>query len=305
MNKSKIEWCDSTWNPVTGCLHGCDYCYARRIANRFDKKMRKCLPEDHVLNEKQIVTNMSTCKTAGDPYPYGFEPTFHHYRLNEPAQKAKPQNIFVCSMADLFGNWVPEEWTDKVFQACLNADRHRYIFLTKSPQRYDSAIDFTCSEDRGCEIDHWDNMWFGTTINNQKDMARVEHLETFSEGHKFLSIEPLLEKIELDLSGIRCPVCGSVNVYQDNPATTPKGIPPYYCDDCGEWEGEEPAKLIEWVIVGAQTGPGAKQPEPEWVQSIIDQCREADIPIFLKNNLNWPMRIQEFPWDIFNIKESD
>jgi protein gp37 len=128
-------------------------------------------------------------------------------------------------------------------------------------------------------------------------MERVNHLETFSEGHKFLSVEPLKENIELDLSGIRCPSCGSVNVYQDNPARTPAGTPPYYCDDCGEWEGEEPAKLIEWVIVGAETGPGAKSPEPEWVQSIINQCRDAGIPIFLKNNLNWPMKIQEYPWE--------
>jgi protein gp37 len=67
-------------------------------------------------------------------------------------------------MGDLFGSWVPDEWIDEVFQACFNADRHRYMFLTKNPKRYDKAIDYTAGEDRGTEeIEIWDNMWFGTT----------------------------------------------------------------------------------------------------------------------------------------------
>lgn len=311
MNKSKIEWCDSTWNPVTGCLHNCPYCYAESIANRFglpyapklgDPGLDGCKYDSPEGMDTMLELNKPYYKNGRlQPYPMAFLPTFHRYRLNEPVQKTRPLNIFVCSMADLFGEWVPDEWIDEVFQSCFNADRHRYMFLTKNPKRYDSAIDYICGEERGFETEHWDNMWFGTTINRQKDTARVKYLETFSEGHKFLSIEPLQENIDLDLSGIRCPSCGSVNVYQDNPATTPAGTPPFYCEDCGEWEGVEPAKLIEWVIVGAQTGPGAKPPEPEWVQSLIDQCRAAGIPIFLKNNLNWPMKIQEFPWG----KESD
>lgn len=300
MNNSKIEWCGKTWSPITGCLHGCTYCYAEKIAKRFGVEGINPSVLRVGINGYPGVFEQET--KPSNPYPHIFKPTFHRYRLQEPAKKTKPQNIFVCSMADSFGEWVPDEWIDEVFQACFNADRHRYMFLTKNPERYDKAIDFTAGEERGTEkIEIWDNMWFGTTINSQADMDRVKHLETFSEGHKFLSIEPLLGKIELDLSGICCPKCRSVNVYQDNPATTPAGIPPYYCEDCGEWEGEEPAKLIEWVIVGAQTGPGAKPPEPEWVQSIINQCRSAGVPIFLKNNLNWPVKIQEFPWD----KESE
>jgi protein gp37 len=319
LNKSKIEWCDSTWNPVTGCLHGCKYCYAEKIAKRFSKKDYRCknccqcpdcsgdkeCPEGRWYIKRETTHILDTPSYIFYPqkrqenYPYGFEPTFHRYRLQEPSKKKKPKNIFVVSMGDLFGSWVPESWIDEVFQSCFNADHHRYMFLTKNPKRYNSIIDYTAGEERGTEeIEIWNNMWFGTTITCQADMERIKNLEIFSEGHKFLSIEPLQEKIELDLSGIHCPVCGSINVYQDNPATTPAGIPPYYCDDCGEWEGQEPARLIEWVIVGAETGRGAKPPEPEWVQSIIDQCRDAGIPIFLKNNLNWPMRIQEFPWNM-------
>lgn len=100
MNKTKIDWADMSWNPVTGCRHGCAYCYARRTATRFNAGL-----EDpatlagglHVLPEKIKAT----------PYPYGFEPTLHRYRLGQPQNTKEPQTVFVCSMADLFGRWVP------------------------------------------------------------------------------------------------------------------------------------------------------------------------------------------------------
>ena len=93
MNKTKIDWATMSWNPVTGCRHGCPYCYARRTAHRFDAG---CVDPDpladglHVLEEKIKAT----------PYPYGFEPTMHRYRLNQPERQAEPQTVFVCSMAD-------------------------------------------------------------------------------------------------------------------------------------------------------------------------------------------------------------
>ncbi|EPR12479.1 DUF5131 family protein [Ruminiclostridium papyrosolvens] len=288
MNKSKIEWCDSTWNPVTGCLHGCTYCYARKIANRFynpnfDDFHRLADGSQKVIHEP--IKDWNTGKYI--PYPYCFEPTFHRYRLEEPSQKKKPKNIFVVSMGDLFGEWVPDEWIDEVFQSCFNADRHRYMFLTKNPKRYDLIIDYTAGEERGIEeIEIWNNMWFGTTINSQNDERRVVELLGFDEGHKFLSIEPLLGEIDLtDIPGLSFPGCTTHDTLQGKLC---------HLDDDGSLTK---ANKIEWVIVGAETGPGAKPPEPEWVQSIIDQCRDAGIPIFLKNNLNWPMRIQEFPWD--------
>lgn len=300
MNKSKIEWCTSTWNPVTGCLHGCNYCYARKIAERFglpyapklgDPGMDGCKYDSPEGMDTMLELNKPYYKNGRlQPYPMAFLPTFHRYRLQEPAKKTKPQNIFVCSMADLFGEWVPDEWIDEVFQACFNADRHRYLFLTKNPSKYDKAIDYTCGEERGFETEHWDNMWFGTTINSQKDEKRVVELLKAEEGHKFLSIEPLLGEIDLTyIPGLSFPGCTTHDTL---------GGKLYHQDDEGMWTSEN---KLEWVIVGAQTGPGAKPPEPEWVQPIINQCRSAGVPIFLKNNLNWPVKIQEFPWG----KESD
>ena len=106
MNKqgiNGIEWCDYTWNPVTGCLNGCEYCYARKMFHRFGKS---------------------------------FEPTMHPEKLEEPAKLKKPSRIFVGSTTDLFGDWVPDEWVRQVFNACNGAPWHEYLFLTKNPKRY-------------------------------------------------------------------------------------------------------------------------------------------------------------------------
>ena len=290
MNKSKIEWCDYTWNPLTGCYHDCKYCYAKKIANRFGNH-----DVTDLGNEMTIQLNTK----PSNPYPYKFIPTFHKYRLEEPAQKTKGKKIFVCSMADLFGDWVPNEWIEEVFNACFEAGQHQYMFLTKNPKKINESIEYFENEERGFGLNegYWNNFWFGTSVTCQDDIERIKYLE-FSEGHKFLSIEPLLSDIKLDLSGYCCPKCGSINVYNDNPKTTPKGIPAYYCDDCGEWEGDKPKGITDWAIIGAQSGPGAVKPKPEWIRSIVEQCNAAGVPVFMKNSLKpyWEGElIQEWP----------
>ena len=136
MNKTAIDWCDVTWNPVTGCKRDCPYCYARGIARRF------CggTPDggEHFLDEPMIKRGKAMQDARVDPYPYGFDPTFHRYRLGEPAEMRKGKDIFVCSMADLFGPWVPLRWIMEVMDACLAAPQHNYLFLTKFPEQYKS-----------------------------------------------------------------------------------------------------------------------------------------------------------------------
>lgn len=186
MNKTKIEWADATWNPVTGCLHGCEYCYARRIAERFSTA-DKCnsfigghpIGKIHELEEPAIISESG----RKSPYPFGFEPTFHRYRLCELQHKKKPQNIFVGSMADLFGDWVPDEWIKAVFYACKKASQHTYMFLTKNPMRYIKLMK------KGLLL-QTDNFWYGTTVTDTK-------AEWFysSVHNTFLSLEPLLKPI--------------------------------------------------------------------------------------------------------------
>jgi protein gp37 len=153
-----IEWAQWSWNPVTGCKYGCSYCYARDIANRF--------------------------------YAEKFEPTFHPERLTAPHNTPCPsttaegaRNVFVCSMADLFGPWVPQEWIDAVLKAVRSAPQWTFIFLTKNPARL-------------AEIDWPDNAWVGATVDTQVRVKPTEDAFRNVEATvKFVSIEPFRERI--------------------------------------------------------------------------------------------------------------
>ena len=239
MNKTKIEWCDMTWNPVTGCLHGCEYCYARKMVKRFGKDIKhQCV---YTLEEK-----------TKSSYPFGFNPTFDRYRLDKPQKHKKPQNVFVCSMADLFGDWVPDEWIQEVFKACEAAPQHRYLFLTKNPRRY--IVLFIKNI-----LPVAKNMWFGTTTETDEipSFYSVKH-------NTFVSIEPIMA--EFDCKGMA-------------------------------WSNNN----IDWAIIGAETGnrKGKVIPKREWIENIVENCRSAGVPVFLKDNLAsvWgePL-IQEYPW---------
>lgn len=272
MNTTKIEWCDSTWNPVTGCLHGCEYCYARRIAQRFsyDKKTLDAPPElqrvwiedtkrcgggygNHVL--RYPVHLLDGGRKV--PYPFGFAPTLHSYKLNEPQQKKNPQTIFVCSMADLFGAWVPDEWIEAVFEACEKAQQHRYLFLTKKPERY-------------CEVGVpvADNLWFGVSITKKSEMGLFNYLPAFNHG--YVSMEPILEDLEPEKSNL---------LFAKNTAG------------------------VEWVILGAETGNRKDKvvPQREWIDAICEQADKKEVPVFMKDSLipimgEKNMR-REFPWE--------
>lgn len=182
MNKTKIDWCDSTWNPVTGCLHGCQYCYARGIAHRFGKD----LPDWSDFACKNKGLHLLDNKIDATPYPFGFEPTLHCYRLNEYIGK-KGRNIFVCSMADLFGEWVPDSWIEEVFTACGKAPQHNYLFLTKNPKRYIELINKT-----NFFVKTKSNMWFGYTYTS-KDCDQWWN----PNYNIFASVEPILEQINI------------------------------------------------------------------------------------------------------------
>lgn len=187
MNKTKIDWADYTWNPVTGCKHDCSYCYARKMSARFsgdvrlNKTSEQCQCDNglYVL-EKPFMTRTNRALN----YPFGFEPTLHKYRFDWPEKVKNGRNIFVCSMADLFGSWVPDEWIEMVFNACDKYSQHNYMFLTKKPGRYSELYNTGRLVKR-------DNMWYGFSVTNNGN-------EGFgAEGYNtFVSVEPLLEDLE-------------------------------------------------------------------------------------------------------------
>lgn len=260
MEKTRIDWCDSTWNPVTGCKHGCEYCYARGIAHRFggfteledtDLDYEKICESNIVEIEKPLKYLNDKGKIGKSPYPFFFKPTLYRYRLDEPQKWKKGRNIFVCSMADLFGCWVPDEWIEAVFDACRKATQHNYLFLTKNPGRY-----IELEKDR--RLPWADNFWFGSSVTKLSDRYTWFTEKKF---HWFLSVEPILE-------------------------------------DLGPMDADAPKP--EWVIVGAETGRRKDKvvPERAWIESMLEECRKYDIPIFMKSSLSeiWgePL-IQEFP----------
>ena len=259
MEKTQIDWCDSTWNPVTGCLHGCEYCYARGIANRFSGGGEKWSDDNlFVLNEKFYAEESE----KAEPYPYGFMPTLYRYKLNEYVNK-KGRNIFVCSMADLFGEWVPDSWIEEVFTACKNAPQHNYLFLTKNPDRYAALLD------KGI-LDTSSNMWYGASVTNETQLIKAAKAfgNLNCSTKTFLSVEPLLEDI-----------------------TTTE-----YWNDCIV------STYMDWVIIGAETGRRKDKviPEREWIRSITFDCRD-EIPVFMKSSLSdiWgESLIQEFPVEL-------
>ncbi|RLG20369.1 hypothetical protein DRN77_07825 [Methanosarcinales archaeon] len=176
---SPIGWCDATWNPVTGCLNNCPFCYARKLA------------------EGRLKGRFG--------YENGFKPTFHANRLKEPYKLKKPSKIFVTSMGDIFGNWNPQQWFSAVMEVVIANPRHTFQFLTKCPQYIGAFLE--------CEhIDQIpDNMWVGVSVTCQADLWRIELLRKYvSGGKRFISFEPLLAPITtLDLSNIDWIIIGA------------------------------------------------------------------------------------------------
>lgn len=261
MEKSKIEWCDYTYNPVTGCLHNCPYCYAEKMSRRFcgDIRHNKAIADFSEHNgiyeiENEIVSRNGRSVT----YPFGFAPTLHKNRLTKnckPAKVKKPSTFFVCSTADLFGEWVPDEWIEQVFKVCLENPRHRYLFLTKNPARYRSL-----SNKRLEMISKSSELLYGATATTQSDVDSIK--ETAYSDVDFLSIEPLLGPIDLsDYHYLSWVIVGAET-------------------------GQRRGKVI---------------PKKEWISKIVDDCYSRDVPVFLKNNLAdiWKDElIQQYPWSV-------
>lgn len=188
MNRSKIEWCDHTWNPITGCRHGCEYCYARRMTARFsgDVRLNKMCRDEYQLIEAKdgsgplYVLDKPMISETGNAlvYPFGFEPTFHRYRYERLDTLKMGNNIFVGAMADIFGSWVPDEWLSEIFEELEKRPIHNYLFLTKNPERYTSF-----------KVPIAENMWYGTSITCDRDANRFNYLPAFC--NTFVSIEPL------------------------------------------------------------------------------------------------------------------
>ena len=208
--QSKIEWTETTWNPVTGCTKisaGCANCYAERMALRL--------------------------KAMGQArYANGFRVTCHDDVVERPLTWKKPQIIFVNSMGDLFHEDVPFEFIQRVFDTMAKCPQHIFQILTKRSVRLAQTAR---------HLPWPENIWMGVSVENAESVERISDLQRVPAVVRFLSCEPLLGEL-----------------------------------------GALPLEGIHWVIVGGESGYGARTMKIEWVNSILTQCQTHHVKFFFK-----------------------
>lgn len=170
---STIEWTEMTWNPVTGCTKitaGCKHCYAERVAERF-------------WGDRKFV-----------------EIQTHEDRLNQPRRWKKPRTIFVNSMSDLFHDAVPTSFISKVFDVMKDCPQHVFQILTKRSERL---------LELSPQLDWPLNVWMGVSVEDDRVLARIDHLREVPAAIRFLSLEPLIGPLKnLNLEGIDWAIVG-------------------------------------------------------------------------------------------------
>lgn len=233
-DKSKIEWTDATWSPITGCTlvsDGCNNCYAAHLAATRLKHhpSRKGLAR---LNAAGIA------KFTGDV-------RFNEEWLDQPLRWKKPRMIFVCAHGDLFHENVPDEWIDRVFAVMVAGKHHTFQVLTKRPGRAANYLARSLRDGLSWPLP---NVWLGTSVEDMETaQERIPYLAVIPAQVRFVSAEPLL---------------GSIDPF-----------PLLY--------------LMDWVIVGGESGRNARPMHPDWARSLRDQCSAAGVAFHFKQWGEW------------------
>lgn len=176
-DRTKIEWTEATWNPITGCTQvspGCAHCYAKTFAERFEG-------------------------VPGHPYEGGFAVQPRPERLKQPLSWKKPRTIFVNSMSDIFHEQVKDEFILEIFEIMAEASWHNFQVLTKRSERMAALAP---------SLPLSSNVWMGVSVENQRWTSRIRDLRSVNASVRFLSCEPLLGSLDLDLTGIDWVIAG-------------------------------------------------------------------------------------------------
>lgn len=259
MSPTAIEWTDETWNPVVGCTkvsQGCKNCYAKTLHDR---------------RHKAFLAGKDVAQQYAEPFE---RVQLMHQRVDAPLFWLKPRRVFVNSVSDLFHPDVPDSFLDRVFAVMQASPHHTFQILTKRPERmaeYMRSAEFRVEEageelaaDMGWCHAHegavWPprNVWLGTSVENQ-DVAveRIPHLMDTNAAVRFLSCEPLLGPVDL------------------RPHMAFDRFP-------GGFAHASPLELLDWVIVGGESGKGARAMHVEWARFLRDQCIDAGVAFFFK-----------------------
>jgi len=292
-DKSAIEWTDATWNPIRGCSRvseGCRFCYAERTAVRHIKG-----------GDGTRGAYLGLVKSTPNGPRWTGEIRFVEKALALPLRWRDPRRVFVNSMSDLFHEKVPDGWVMRILNVMAPTPQHTYQILTKRPDRmrsffarwadvtgedfefknargpeevrrvhpsprgqlFAAMLDAMGKPPKGCAYPSFDwmqgmlrwpatfhNIWLGVSVENQAAAdERIPLVLKTPAAIRFLSVEPLLGPVDLGA---------------------------YF------YEGIVPRPPIDWVIVGGESGPGARPCDVAWVRSIVEQCRAAGVPVFVK-----------------------
>ena len=304
-DNTKIEWCDATWQVVSGCTptsDGCRNCYSARLAG---------------TRLKHPPRTAGLARQAEDGrWVWAGEVRCHDDQLMVPLSWRSPRRIFVADRGDLFHPDVPDGFIDRVFAIMALCPQHTFLVLTKRPERMREYCDSRSGAiARACidflldgtvdEYDHWPvksigdidfpddvtmrqwplpNVWFGASVENQATAdERIPHLLATPAAKRFVSMEPLL--VPVDLTRWIAEVCP--NCLRPDCVPTLRADSAEVFSRCGAFVMETPRSLIDWVIVGGESGPNALPMHPDWVRSLRDQCQAAGVPYFFKQWGEW------------------
>ena len=246
---STIEWTDHTFNPWVGCTKispGCDHCYAEGWAKR-----------------------SGLVKWGGERRRTSEANWRQPLKWNAEAQRAgERRRVFCASLADVFDNEVPEQWRADLFALILKTPNLDWLLLTKRIGNVRTMVPWDRPDGAPSEV--WPlNIWLGATIVNQAEADRdIPKLLAVPARVRFLSCEPLLGPIDLARPG---------------PWSTWLEPCGYYCDHDDNGGGHRPGRsLIDWIIVGGESGSGARPFTLGWAKDIVRQCRASRVPVFIK-----------------------
>lgn len=273
-DKTNIEWTDATWSPVSGCTRisdGCRRCYIDRT------------PPFRMAGRKFDGTEIGA--TTGV--------VLHPERLQQPLAWRKPRRVFVCSLADLFHDDVPDEYIARVWATMAAAPQHTFQVLTKRPARMRALLrsrEFVLLVDKhrlivGEGFD-WPlpNVWIGTSTEDQAAAdRRIPILLDTPAAARWISAEPLLGPINLGMP-----------VDHRSHDREPDGTGGHWCVDCTITRDHDlvpwtypSGPRIDWVVCGGESGTGARPMHPGWARSLRDQCRRAGVPFLFKQWGEW------------------
>lgn len=295
---TKIEWTDATWNPITGCQivsEGCRNCYAMQLAGT---------RLAHIPSRAGL-----TRQNAQGKHVWAGETRFNRDMLDQPLRWKRPRRIFVCAHGDLFADSVPDAWIDQVFAIMALAPQHTFQVLTKRPERMREYMDSLWKSGRyllwrdprpgtGDAAHHgfhktfealWPHVWLGVSVEDQESAdARIPLLLHTPAAVRWISAEPLLGPVDLQqlvystntractlnaLTGRFSPLPVEFDFEQAMPRT-PERVP-------------DSLPRLDWVVVGGESGTGARPMHPDWARSLRDQCEAAGVPFFFKQWGEW------------------